>query len=193
LAINALNASLLLTSVSNSRANSSVVQSCRHAFFRNVSNAARQSASRCRFSPDGRQLPDRAPARGVSGIPRCDRARGYVVSDGTNWRVVVLPIFTDEDSKRRWARETPRGVLKTLSIGIGGTWGALHGSPHPSGSLSPALAGLFFLRQERPERPADCLDGPQALERDKPPGLGAAGPRPCGDAGRGSRWASRLR
>ena len=70
---------------------------------------------------------------------------------------------------------------------------ALHGSPHPSGSFSPALAGLFFLRQERPECPADCLDGPQALERDKPPGLGAAGPRPCGDAGRGSRWASRLR
>ena len=29
---------------------------------------------------------------------------------------------------------------------------------------------------ERPECPADCLDGPQALERDKPPGLGAAGP-----------------
>ena len=53
------------------------------------------------------------------------------MSDGTNWRVVVLPIFTDEDSKRRWTRETPRGVLKTLSIGIGGDVGRFAWLPTP--------------------------------------------------------------
>jgi hypothetical protein len=43
----------------------------------------------------------------------------------------MLPIFTDEDSKRRWARETPRGVLKTLSIGIGGDVGRFAWLPTP--------------------------------------------------------------
>ena len=60
-------------------------------------------------APDVRQLPDRAPARRVSGIPRCDRARGYVVSDGTNWRVVVALRRALEDAGIEFIERGKRG------------------------------------------------------------------------------------
>ena len=72
--------------------------------------------------------------------------------------------------------------------------GALCMAPHTLlEALAPLSPGFSFCVRNDPNLPRIVSMDPRPLKGISPPGLGAAGPRPCGDAGRGSRWASRLR